>query len=266
MTTRIFSFIPVLFVSFVGCQPQGLTAEQALEAKDEMQIGTESEALTSKSMEITTNFTIGDAVDQAAEELHTFMQSQWPCADVVVQSHTLTITYGAHGSCPYNSYQSITGTHEITISKNDRTDVEVDHVWTNLSNGDVEVSGTAHVTWNLADPSRHAQHDLTWTRLSDHRTGEGTGDVVQTPLDGDLTVGFAEDGHRSWTGQSGEWDLDIAGLQMRWVDPVPQAGSLTLQTPFAKTVDLSFSRVSDKTIQVILKGPRASFDFDVSQP
>ena len=110
------------------------------------------------------------------------------------------------------------------------------------------------------------QHDLTWTRLSDNRKGEGTGDRVQKPLDGDLKVGFTEDGNRSWTGESGHWELTISGLQMRWEDPVPQAGSLTLDTPFDKTIEMSFSRVNDKTIHVDLQGPRASFGYDVSRP
>jgi hypothetical protein len=266
MKTRILTLAPGLLLALVGCRPQeGLTAEQAAEAKDEMQTETQTEALTSKPVEISTNFTIGGAAQQAATELQAFIKSQWACAEATISGNTLTVQYGVHGSCAFNSYQSFSGTEQVTITKNDASDVEVDHVWTNLSNGVVEVSGTAHVTWNLADPSRHIQHDLHWTRISDGRTGEGKGDRVQKPLDGDLTVGFTEQGDRSWTGKSGTWSLAEDGLQMRWEDPVPQAGSVTLDTPFDKTVSVAFARVNTSTIKVTLEGPRGDFSFDVSK-
>src|SRR4051794_12300298 len=96
--------VPALLASFVGCnRQQGLTSEEANEAKEELQLGTASQALTSKSIEITTNFTIGGAVEKAADELRQFYQSQWACADVQLSGHTLTVEYGAHGICPYNN-------------------------------------------------------------------------------------------------------------------------------------------------------------------
>ena len=50
---------------------------------------------------------------------------------------------------------------------------------------------------------------------------------------------------------------------MRWVDPCPQAGRYTLETPFQKTVTLTFTRASSTTINVVLtSGPR-SYDFNV---
>ena len=67
-------------------------------------------------------------------------------------------------------------------------------------------------------------------------------------------------------GERGHWDLAIDGVQMRWTDPVPQAGSYTLTTPFnGKSVSMSFDRVDDDTIQVTVEGPRRSFDFTVSK-
>jgi hypothetical protein len=267
MNIRTLASIPAFVAAtaaVTGCQRQAdLTPEEAAQARDELQVGTTSQALTTQTVEIGTNFTIGDAVDKAATELHDFIVSQKPCADVQLSGSTLTVVYGAHGACPFNSYQDITGTHQITVTKNASSEVVVDHVWTNLSNGDVEVSGTAHVTWNLADPSRHVQHDLRWTRLSDGRTGEGTGDRVQKPLDGNLAVGFTEDGQRTWDGKAGHWDLTIAGLQMRWEDPIAQAGTLTLDTPFNKTVTVVFARVDASTIHMTFEGSRGSIGFDI---
>jgi hypothetical protein len=264
MTTKTLCLIPVLLMSVAGCRrDEGLTAEEAAQARDELEVGSTSQALTSQTVEIATHFTIGDAVEQAAANLHDFIQSQKACADVQLAGHTLTVVYGAHGSCPFNSHESITGTHEITVSKNENSEVIVDHVWTDLSNGKVQVSGTAHVTWNLADPSRHVQHHLKWTRLADGRTGEGTGDRIQTPLNGDLAVGFTESGERTWDGKRGHWDLTIDGLEMRWEDPIPQAGVLTLDTPFNKTVSVAFARKDESTIHMTFEGPRGSIGFDV---
>jgi hypothetical protein len=248
-----------------GCMRRdGLTSTEAAEAKEELEVESQSQALTSNTVAIATNFTIGGAVEKAASELKSFIQSQVSCADVSLSGHTLTVDYGAHGSCPFNGL-TFTGTHEITVTRNETNDVVVDHVWTDLSNGKVKVSGTAEVTWTLADPSRHVVHDLDWTRLSDGRTGHGTGDRVQKPLGGDIKVGFTESGTRSWEGAKGRWDIAIDGLEMRWIDPIPQSGSVTLDTPFDKTIDLGFARVSPTTIRLTLTGPRGSIDFDVSQ-
>jgi len=230
-----------------------------------MKTDTTSQALTSGTVEITTKFTIGDAVEKAAEDLRAFIASQLPCADVTISGHTLTVEYGVHGVCTFNGNE-FTGTHTVSISRNDSDQVVVDHTWDSLSNGKVSVDGTATATWDIngsKDFTRHVVHDVTWTRLSDGRTGEGTGDRVQKSLNGDITIGFSEDGQRGWTGKRGHWALDISNLEVRWADPVPQAGSLTLDTPFDKTIAASFDRVNDSTIQVTIQGPNRSFEFNV---
>jgi hypothetical protein len=264
MTLRSFTIVPVLVLALVGCKRQEpLTGAEAQEALDEMQTDTASQALTANTVEITTKFTIGDAVEKAAADLRAFIESQLPCAAVTLSGHTLSIRYGATGQCLFNG-QSFTGTHTVSISKNDaQTEVIVDHTWDALSNGKIRVDGTATVTWSLSDLTRHVEHDLKWTRLADGRTGEGTGDRLQKALDGDIAVGFAEDGHRTWDGKRGHWDLEISNLEVRWIDPVPQAGTFTLDTPFDKTVSAAFDRINATTIKVTIQGPNRSFDFDV---
>lgn len=258
---RFSSVMPLVLLAVAGCRPQeGLTSQEAQQAADELQVESQSQALTSSTVELGTNFTIGGAVEHAADELRTFVKSQLSCADVTLSGHSLTIEYGVRSGCLFRG-ETITGSHEITISKNEVNDVIVDHVWTDLTNGKVKVSGTAHVTWSQSDVSRHVVHDLTWTRLSDGRQGEGKGDRVQRPLpdsEGGLAAGFTETGSRSWDGKAGHWSLAIDHLDMRWVDPLPQNGSLTLETPFDKTVSASFERTSPTAIRVTLEGPRGS--------
>ncbi len=267
--TRIASMVPLILLSMAGCRPQeGLTSQEAATASEELQVESQSQALTSNTVELGTNFTIGGAVEQAADELRSFIKSELSCADVTLSGHTLTVQYGVRSGCTFHG-QTISGQHEITISRNDIDDVIVDHVWTDLSNGTVQVSGTAEVTWSKSDVSRHVVHDLKWTRLSDGREGEGKGDRTERPLQdsqGGLAAGFTETGTRSWDGKAGHWSLEIDHLDMRWVDPMPESGSLTLNTPFDKTVGASFSRPDATTIRVTLESARGSISFNKTTP
>ena len=242
-----------------------LTFAQAQESLEQASDSSQAENLAAASVDISTNFTIGGAVKDAAAELKAFVDSQLPCADVSVEDATLTIEYGVNaGNCVYHGH-TFSGSSSITVTKNDMNDVVVDHVWKHLSNGVVELDGTAHVTWSASDKSRHVVHDVKWTHLASGRTGEGTGDRTQTPLAGGITEGIQIDGSRSWTGASGTWDLGIDGVQLRWSDPVPQAGTYSLNTPYDKSVSMSFARVDDDTIRVTVTGPKRDFSFTVSK-
>ena len=255
-------------LALAGCPKQNnkpLTVSQARQALDEASVASQAEALTQNEVEISTNFTIGDAVQTAAQNLRDFIASQLPCAAITLNNATLSIEYGANpGNCTYRG-QTFSGKTSVTIARNDSGDVEVQHHWDGLSNGKVSVTGDATVTWSLANETRHVVHTATWTRVSDGLTATGSGDRTQEPLAGGITEGFQVDGSRSWKGQSGQWDLAIDGVQMRWVDPVPQAGSYTLGTPFEKSLGLSFSRVNANTIKVTVTNGNRSFHFNVTK-
>ncbi len=244
-----------------------MTQAEAREAMEESTVESQASALTTNSVEITTSFTIGKAVKDSAAEIKTFIETQLPCAEITLADATLTVTYGAKpGNCTYRGHK-FTGQHIVKVTKNDadgENDIIVDHEWKDLSNGIVKVSGTAHVTWSFDDSTRHVEHDLTWTRIADGRTGRGTGDRTQKPLGGGLTEGIQVDGSRTWTGPKGKWDLAIQGVQMRWVDPVPQAGSYRLASPNGRSLELSFSRVDADTIAVTIKNDTRSFTFNVN--
>jgi hypothetical protein len=242
-----------------------VTYDEARQSLEESSVSSQASELTTSSVELTTNFTIGSAVKDAASELRTFIGSQLPCADIALDAAKLTVKYGAKpGNCTYRGH-TFAGTHIVEVARNDDGDVEVDHTWSDFSNGIVKVSGTAHVVWSKKDVSRHVVHELTWTRLADGLQGTGKGDRTQRPLAGDLTKGIEVDGSRSWDGKSGHWDLGIAGVEMRWADPCPQAGTYTLSTPKKKTLSVSFSRVDDDHIQVTLASGAKSFKFTVAR-
>lgn len=262
---RAFSLL-VLPIALSGCPKEGqLTAAEAQESLQEAAASSQAEGLAAASVDISTNFTIGGAVEQAASELKTFVTSQLPCADVTLSGATLTVEYGVNpGNCVYRGH-TFSGASSVTVSKNADSEVVVEHEWTNFSNGVVELDGTAHVTWSAANQTRHVVHDFTWTQLGSGRTGKGTGDRTQRPLAGGIAEGIQIDGTRSWTGAKGTWDLGIDGVQMRWSDPVPQAGTYSLHTPYDKSVSLGFSRLDSDTIAVTVTGPKRDFSFTVSK-
>lgn len=246
-------------------QPEEMTTGEALQAVQEASVSGDAENVTSGSIEITTDFTIGQAAENAAAEIRTFIESQLPCAGITVTGASLSVEYGAKaGSCTYKG-NTYSGKHEITVTKNDMADVIVNHTWTKLSNGRVEVTGTAEVTWSATNKTRHVVHELEWTRLSDGKTGTGTGDRTQQALAGGLGEGFQVDGSRSWTSAAGKWDLSIEGVQFRWVDPAPQAGTYSLVSPKDKTITMTFSRVDDATIKATLKSGEKSFVFTIAK-
>jgi hypothetical protein len=258
-----FAALPVVFLA---CNQESLTRDEAVEALTESSIESQASAVTAGPIEISTKFTIGSAVANAATELRGFLAAELPCAKVTLEGQTVTTEWGITGGCAYKG-MTYTGTSSITVQRTDAQTLQVDHTWTDLSNDKVKVSGTAQVTWSGAEHSRHVVHQLTWTRLSDNRTGTGSGDRTQTLLDPEQGIagGIRIDGNRHWSGRAGAWDLAITGVEVRLQDPVPQAGSYQLTTPKNKNLTLSFARQAADVIRVTLSGPKRSFSFDVRQ-
>jgi hypothetical protein len=247
-------------------EPDGpMTRAEAREALEESALETQASALTTSSIEISTRFTIGQAVENAAAEVKTFIQTQLPCAEITLDGGSLTVEYGKKpGLCIYRG-QSFTGSHAITVTRNDEAQVLVQHTWTDLSNGRVKVSGTANVTWDVDDQYRRVEHDLVWTRLADGRTGRGTGDRTQRPLPEGIETGISVEGSRSWTTDKGRWDLAIEDVELRWQDPVPQAGIYRLASPKGRSLSLSFERLDEDTIAVTLSNGNRDFTFNVNR-
>lgn len=263
----------VLAVGLGGCPRRGgegdgtFTRGEAQEALEEAQASAASDDLMVASVEISTNFTIGGAVENAAADLRAFLAAELPCAEVTLAAATLTVEYGVNpGNCTYRGHE-FSGSTSITVRANSASDVRVHHEWNGFSNGVVMLDGTADVTWNFEALERHVVHHAEWTYLPTMRTGVGEGDRVQRPLAAGIAEGFSVDGSRSWTSDRGRrWDLAIDNVEMRWADPVPQAGSYTLTTPADKTLSLSFARVDTDTIAVTVTGPRGnSFSFNVNK-
>jgi len=108
--------LPLGFV-LTGCPKQGeLTAAEAQESLQQASAASQAENLAAADVDLSSNFTIGGALESAAAELKTFINSQLPCAEVTLSNATLTVEYGAHpGNCLYRGHQ-FAGTSAVTVS------------------------------------------------------------------------------------------------------------------------------------------------------
>jgi len=266
MKRRLFSLcVPLLLTACPKDREQPLTLDEASQALEEATAASEAEGLTAVSVDVSTRFSIGKGVAQALSEVRDFVAAELPCAEVTIAQQTLSVVYGAKaGNCVYRGH-TFSGTSKVTVSKNEASQVVVDHEWISLSNGLVSLTGTAHVVWDGSALTRSVQHSTSWTHLASGRTAHGSGNRTQSALHGDVSQGIVVDGSRSWQGPRGAWDLAISGVEMNWNDPVPQAGSYTLSTPFGADISLGFSRVDSDTIRVNVSGPKRSFAFNVSK-
>jgi len=252
-----------------GCPPrtQELSAGEAQQALEESSLAAQAETLLAAGVDVTTQFTIGNAIEQAASEAQAFVVSQLPCALITRRASTLTIEYGAApGACIYRGH-SFAGEHSISILRNAANEVAVHQEWNGFNDGHVSISGSADVTWSRTTASRHVLHEITWTVLtgsSSGMSGTGRGDRTQTPLaEGGLATGMRIDGTRSWDDPAGHFDLDIDSVEVRWSDPVPQAGAYVLTTPTGMSLTLAFDRIDSSRIRVSARSGTRAFSFSI---
>lgn len=250
-----------LSLTAVGCDlgADGATAAQMRQAMDEVALTGEAQGLEDGIVEITTSFTIGAGVEAIVAEVREFAQSQAPCSTVESpEPGTLVIDFGTlDDACEYRG-KTYAGVATVAFEVADDA-VLVRHTYAGITNGRVTLDGEAHVTWQ--DRSRRVETDFTF--VGENGTLEVESDRTQTPLGG-LGDGIEVVGTRDWTSASGSWALDIVDVQMRAIDPVPQAGSYSLTTPREHVLGLSFERVDDDTIEVTMTGGRRDRVFHVT--
>lgn len=228
-------------------------------AVDEVVATGQGESLQNDIIEITTSFTLGEAARTVAEQVGDFVRSQLSCATVTSpDAQTLSIAFGTvAGDCEYDG-RTLSGTVTVGYVV-DGESVLVTHEYAALSDGRATLDGDATVTWTAS--SRHVVTDF------DITTARGdfgsTSDRTITRL-GEIGDGVVVDGEREWSGPRGELQLEIEGVEMRGVDPVPQDGSYALTRPDGDVVMMTFARIDADTIEVVVSGGRRDRVFRVS--
>lgn len=249
-----------LVLAATGCDEEEMGVIEALSALGQVNESARGEQATSEVVEISTDFTIGDAVIDAAQSIADFWDSQAPCTTVTVEGALVTVDYGTlEDDCVYN-HHTYAGVNTVEVVDTTLGSLRVDHTWTGFSNGDVQVDGGAEVTWTGADLSRRVVTDHVWTDLEDPSTTVTVhGDHVTAPLETGTSFwdfGFTLDGTREWTADDETWSLDMSDLELRMLDPAPQAGTVDLVAPDGKTLTIVYERVDEDTLSATLIGVR----------
>ena len=241
----------VLLTTAIGCtQPMGpLQAADALGQSARSANGINA---TQAPIEVSTDFTIGSGLEQAASQLRELWSSQVPCNDVTVEGSLITVDWGTlEDGCTWNG-RSYAGVTTLSVHRTDAEDLELEHTWIGFRNEDVQVDGGALVTWSAQERTRSVQTEHTWT------ADDETVDVVGEHTFGVRGAGEALtlDGTRTWSSDRGDWHLEVVGIEARLQDPLPEAGSYSVQDPEGRTLEVLFSRVDEDTIEAVLTGVR----------
>ncbi len=242
-----------------GCFDDEMSLFEALEALEQVDQSARGEQATAEVIEVSTDFTIGEALESAAQAIADFWASQVDCTVVTVDGNDVVIDYGdLDDECVYNGH-TYAGVNTITVESTAAGELEVLHDWDGFSNGEVQVDGGATVTWSGEDDSRRVVTEHTWTDLADSTTVDVWGDHISHVLEPGTTVwesGFTLDGVREWTHEAEDWSLEMTALELRLVDPAPQAGSVAVIDPAGKALEIVYERVDEDTIAATLIGIR----------
>lgn len=253
--------ITVVMALTVACTGgDEMSGVEALQTLSEVNRSVQGEQATQDVVEISTEHTIGDALEQAAQNIADFWESQADCTTVTVAGNKATIDYGTLADdCTYEG-RTYAGVNTIAVERVEPGALEVDHTWTGFTNGDTTVDGGAVVTWDGVDPSRTVVTDHTFTDAQDpSRQVDVHGEHVTRPLEADVPwweSGFTLDGERNWTSDGSDWFLTMSGLELRMIDPCPQAGTVSATAPSGKSLEITYERVDDDTISATLSGLR----------
>lgn len=249
-------------VLLAGCDLDFLDSQETQAALDESIADSEGLALTAASIELGAVFTLGQTAEQSALQLHELMASQLGCAGLSLVESTVSVQYG---TCNFEP-NVFGGTHTVHIEEDGPDQMRLTHTWDQLSNGRVEINGTAEVTWSAGDDMRRVVDSYSWVRLKDGRSGDGGGDRQQGPLPGHSVFdGLRADGTRTWDGTTGHWELEMDEIRIRWVDPVPYTGLWLLKTPSNRHVSFEFARIDPENIGVDVSSGKLDLELNVDK-
>lgn len=212
-----------------------------------------AEVLGAEVIELSADFTMGEAEEDAAAAIRAWYQAEVPCADTSLSGTTVEVDFGAlEAGCSYAGHP-IGGRLSVTVTQNDADEARLTHSWEALSSEAVEVTGGATVSWSATGGGRAVEEHLSWVDLDDGETVPANTEGTQTRLDplAGWAGGVRVDGLRDWTTAEGLWTLVADGIELRGQDPVPQAGSWLLTTPAGEACTFSFERADDDTVEVI---------------
>ena len=245
----------------VGCIEQEPSRAEMRQALVQVVGQGASMGMETDILELTTSFTIGQGVEAAVEEVRDLVASQIPCSTVTVQPGHLSIDFGELSDLCL--YRGRTYAGVVSVDFERRADVFfVNHSYTGFTNGVVTLDGTADVTWTGG--TRTISTDLSFESGGDTLDVQAERTQVFSVCPGVEAICVSIDGQRQWQNAAGDWDMSIDGVELRSIDPVPESGTYSVTTPKGEDVSMTFERVDQDTIAVVVSGGRHEFAFHVT--
>lgn len=247
------TMIAVSLAGLAGCG--GKAREEMQAALDEAVRSNRAEVLAAELIERSSDFTLGEAEENAASSIRAWYQAEVPCAATSVSGTTVEIDFGAVADgCTYDGHPWA-GLLVVTVAQNDLDQARLTHSWEELSNGVVAVTGGGTVSWTSAGGARAVEHHVAWTDLATDEVVPANGERSQARLDplAGWDAGVVVDGLRDWSTEAGLWTFVSDGIELQGQDPVPQAGSGVLTTPGGEVYTFGFERLDAGTVEVTVE-------------
>jgi hypothetical protein len=247
-----------------------VTGAEFRQALDEVVESGQVQQLENGVIEITTDFTIGDGIEQVRQHIADVLAACGSTHVMAMDDVSIFIDFGeASEPCSFKG-RNYSGQVELVITRADDS-IEVAHTYIDLSNGIHTLNGSQRVAWsgNALEVGsvveRHVVSDLEWHGPRGHV--EHQAERTMTFLDWleGPTQRIRIDGEHQWHREGETWRLDVGEIELRLVDPVPQSGSYALTLPNGKHAELLFERIDEDTIQVTMTGGRRDHVFHVTR-
>jgi hypothetical protein len=215
-------------------------------------------ALEHGVIEITTTFSIGAGIAEIRQHIAEVVATCAQASVVQGQGDTLVLDFGpANAPCNYQG-RNYAGKVELSVQRTAER-ISVRHEYLDLTNGTVTINGVKTVDWSESasgEVVRHVVSTIGWDGPRGHVDHRSERTLTFHEWHGGPTQTLRIDGESDWQRGDDAWHMAMDQVEFRLIDPVPQAGSVTLINPADKEATLTFVRLDENTIEVQMSGGR----------
>jgi hypothetical protein len=241
---------------YAACDPAAageveasLTAQEAREAVERMGEMTRADLLTVHVVEVSTDGTVGDRIEERQQRMRAFFASQAECSTVTLEGDTVILDFGTlEDECVFRGH-TYAGVDAITYEQDLELDrLNVRHEFEGFTNGELTLDGELGVRWNEQTDVRRVASDYTLTDFEGAELVTVQSDHTMTRLDPAQSFwegGVGLEGSREWTINGRSWTAEMRGIEVLMTDPAPMAGTLRLTNPDGDQMDIRYRKDDD---------------------
>jgi hypothetical protein len=243
-------------VLYAACEPavaedvqSSLTSEEAREAVGRMGELARADLFTVHFVEVSTDGTVGDRIEERMQRMRAFFASQAHCTTVSLEGDTVILDFGTlEDECVFRGH-TYAGVDAITYDEDVELDrLNVKHEFEGFTNGEITLDGELGVRWNDRKDLRRVATDYTLTDFEGAELVTVHSDHTLTRLDpaqGFWEGGFGLDGSREWIINGKTWTTEMRGIEVLMTDPAPMAGTLRVTNPDGDQMDIRYRKDGD---------------------